>query len=159
MKEYLFYDLLDYMGVTSYLYSFTNIKVNDETWGFYLAVECVEESFAERNYGSNYGMLYKPESMGMNGKKEDNSGADGKDNNGAPNMNGKNNNGGKFGPGMNGENNNDNMPQEGNMAQGGNGQGMPQNDNGSNMQPGINDDNSGENKMPLFNGNEDKKIT
>lgn len=122
MKEYLFYDLLDYMGVTSSLYSFTNIKVNDETWGFYLAVECVEESFAERNYGSNYGMLYKPESMGMNGKKEDNSGADGKDNNGAPNMNGKNNNGGKFGPGMN-------------------------------------DYNSGENKMPLFNGNEDKKIT
>lgn len=165
MKEYLSYDLLDYMGVTSPLYSFTNIKVNDETWGFYLAVECVEESFAERNYGSNYGMLYKPESMGMNGKKEDNNGADGKDNNGAPNMNGKDNNGGKFGPGMNGQNNNANMPQgnipqganDGNMPQGNNGQSMPQDANGNNMPPGINGDNSGENKMPLFNGNEDKK--
>lgn len=156
MKEYLSYDLLDYMGVTSSLYSFSNIKVNDETWGFYLAVECVEESFAERNYGSNYGMLYKPESMGMNGKKEDNNRADGKDNNGAPNMNGKDNNGGKFGPGMNGQNNNANMPQganDGNMPQGNNGQGMPQDANGSNMPPGINGDNSGENKMPFFNGN------
>jgi len=31
-------------------------------WGFYLAVEGLEKSFLKRNYGSNYGNLYKPES-------------------------------------------------------------------------------------------------
>lgn len=65
MKEYLSYDLLDYMGVTSPLYSYSNVTVNGENIGFYLAIEGLEESFAQRNYGSDYGMLYKPEGMGM----------------------------------------------------------------------------------------------
>ncbi|MDU4952663.1 MULTISPECIES: CotH kinase family protein [Clostridium] len=145
MKEYLSYDLLDYMGVVSPLYSFTNIMVNDETWGFYIAVECVEESFAERNYGSNYGMLYKPESMGMNAKKKENNGENdkNKDNNGPPDMNGKGNNGGNIGPGMKGD-----------MPQGENAPNIPQGGNGGNMPPEINGENFGENKMPLFNGND-----
>ncbi len=67
MKEYLSYDLLDYMGVTSPLNSYTNVTVNGEDIGFYLAIEGLEESFAQRNYGLDYGMLYKPEGMGMGG--------------------------------------------------------------------------------------------
>lgn len=143
MKEYLSYDLLDYMGVVSPLYSFTNIEVNNETWGFYLAVECVEESFAERNYGSDYGMFYKPESMSMNGNKEENNGGDGNNegNNGPPDMNG--NGGGNGKPGMGDENNDTNTSQEG----------MPQGGNGGNMPPNMNGENSGENEMPFPNNN------
>lgn len=73
MKDYLSYDLMTYMGVKTPLFAYTKVTVNGEDWGFYLAVEALEESFAQRNYGSDYGMLYKPESMGMrgNGKMED----------------------------------------------------------------------------------------
>lgn len=67
MKDYLSYDLMTYMGVATPLYSYTNVTVNGDSWGFYLAVEALEESFAQRNYGSDYGMLYKPESMGARG--------------------------------------------------------------------------------------------
>ncbi|PYG89550.1 CotH protein [Ruminiclostridium sufflavum DSM 19573] len=72
MKEYLSYDLMSYMGVTTPLYSYTNVTVNGKDWGFYLAVEALEESFAQRNYGESYGKLYKPESMGMRGNGNEN---------------------------------------------------------------------------------------
>lgn len=62
MKEYLSYDLLSNMGIASPAYAFTNIKVNGEPWGLYLAVEPIEEEFIERYYGSLSGNLYKPES-------------------------------------------------------------------------------------------------
>jgi spore coat protein CotH len=65
MKEYLSYDLMSYIGVAAPLYSFSNISVNGEAWGLYLAVECLNESFAQRNYGEDYGALYKVESMSM----------------------------------------------------------------------------------------------
>ena len=65
MKEYMSYDLLTYMGVPSSLYSFANVTVNGEAWGLYLALEVPEESYAERNFGSDYGDLYKPESTDM----------------------------------------------------------------------------------------------
>ncbi|AGL00520.1 CotH kinase family protein [Desulfoscipio gibsoniae] len=64
MKEYLAYDVFASMGVVTPLYSFANITVNGEPWGLYLAVEAMEESFAERNFGSTYGNLYKPEGAG-----------------------------------------------------------------------------------------------
>lgn len=67
MKEYLSYQLMDYIGVTSPLYTFANITVNGESWGFYLAIEALEESFALRSYGADYGQLYKPEGMDMGG--------------------------------------------------------------------------------------------
>ena len=67
MKEYLSYDMMSFMGVTSPLYSFANITVNGEAWGCYLAIEALEESFALRNYGTSYGQLYKPEGMEMGG--------------------------------------------------------------------------------------------
>nr|WP_307990552.1 CotH kinase family protein [uncultured Niameybacter sp.] len=67
MKEYLSYDLMSYLGMVTPLYSYTQINVNGEPWGLYLALEGMEESFATRNFGTNYGELYKPETMGMNG--------------------------------------------------------------------------------------------
>jgi spore coat protein CotH len=67
LKEYLSYDMLRYIGVTTPLYCYASVTVNGEPWGLYLAVEAIEESFLARNYGSDTGSLYKPESMGGRG--------------------------------------------------------------------------------------------
>ena len=67
LKDYLCYQLMGSFGVDAPLCSFVYITVNDEDWGLYLAVEGVEESFLQRNYGSGYGELYKPESQSMGG--------------------------------------------------------------------------------------------
>lgn len=67
MKEYLAYDIMDFAGVDAPLFSFADISLNGEAWGFYLAVEALDNSYAQRVYGKDYGNLYKPESMGMRG--------------------------------------------------------------------------------------------
>ncbi|MDO4336628.1 MAG: CotH kinase family protein [Eubacteriales bacterium] len=67
LKDYLVYQMMGSFGVSAPLCSFVYITVNGEDWGLYLAVEGVEESFLERNYGSDYGELYKPDSMSMGG--------------------------------------------------------------------------------------------
>lgn len=67
MKDYLTYQMMAQMGVASPLCSYANIMVNGEDWGLYLAVEGIEESFLQRNYGKNYGELYKPDSQSMGG--------------------------------------------------------------------------------------------
>ena len=67
MKDYLTYQLMREFGADAPLCSFSYITVNGEDWGLYLAVEGVEESFLQRNYGSDYGQLYKPDSMDMGG--------------------------------------------------------------------------------------------
>ena len=67
MKDYLVYTLMNEFGVNSSLCSYVYITVNGEDWGLYVAVEGVEEAFLERNYGSNYGELYKPDSMSFGG--------------------------------------------------------------------------------------------
>ena len=71
MKEYLSYDMFEFLGVNTPAYAFADITVNGEEWGFYLAVEAVEREWAERTYGSDYGQLYKPESMDMGGGAPD----------------------------------------------------------------------------------------
>ncbi|NLJ70406.1 MAG: spore coat protein CotH [Clostridiaceae bacterium] len=67
MKDYLSYTMMKEFGVNTPLCSFVYITVNGEDWGLYLAVEGIEEAFLERNYGSNYGELYKPDSMNFGG--------------------------------------------------------------------------------------------
>ena len=62
MKEYLSYDMFEYMGVPAPLCTFVNISINGQPWGLYVAVESVDESFLKRNFGEDYGELYKPES-------------------------------------------------------------------------------------------------
>lgn len=69
MKDYLAYRLMYEFGVASPLCSFTYITVNGEDWGLYLAVEAVEEAFLQRNYGNDYGELYKPDSMNIGTEK------------------------------------------------------------------------------------------
>lgn len=63
MKDYLTYTMMQAFAVCSSLCSYVSITVNGEAWGLYLAVEGVEEAFLERNYGSDYGELYKPDSQ------------------------------------------------------------------------------------------------
>ncbi|MBP5265042.1 MAG: CotH kinase family protein [Lachnospiraceae bacterium] len=67
MKDYVAYTLMYDFGVAAPLCSFAYVTVNGEDWGLYLAVEAVEDSFIQRNYGDNYRELYKPDSMGFGG--------------------------------------------------------------------------------------------
>lgn len=104
MKEYISYDLYNFMGIAVPEMSFSNIKVNNEEWGFYLAIEVIDERYLENNFGTTEGNLYKPETTGMgagnNGKGGGNPPAMGNGN--PPDMNGGNrNNGMKNPPEMN----------------------------------------------------------
>lgn len=67
LKDYLTYRMMSDIGVASPLCSYVYITVNGEDWGLYLAVEGIEEAFLQRNYGSDYGELYKPDSMNFGG--------------------------------------------------------------------------------------------
>ncbi len=77
LKEYMSYALMDYMDIPSSLHTFADIYVNGEHYGFFLALEDVDESFFERNYGEDYaGEAYKPESMDMKDNGGDMGGGD-----------------------------------------------------------------------------------
>ena len=76
MKEAIVYDMYQYLGVDASLYNYAKVSVNGDYQGVYLALEAVEDSFMLRNYGTENGNLYKPESMGVGG------GVDGKDGDG-----------------------------------------------------------------------------
>lgn len=67
MKEALIYDMYQYLGADASLYNYAQISVNGEYWGVYLAIEAVEDSFMLRNYGTQDGELYKPDSMNIGG--------------------------------------------------------------------------------------------
>lgn len=67
MKDYLSYQLMAQMGVPSPLCSYAYLTINGEEWGLYLAVEDVEDAFLARNYGSDHGELYKPDSQSFGG--------------------------------------------------------------------------------------------
>ena len=67
MKDFLVYQLMNQFGADAPLCSYVYITVNGEDWGLYLAVEGVEDAFLERNYGNDYGELYKPDSMNLGG--------------------------------------------------------------------------------------------
>ena len=64
MREYLTYELAEQMGLPTPGYSFVNVYVNDELYGFYLAVQQVDEQYLESNFGNSYGALYKGEMTG-----------------------------------------------------------------------------------------------
>ena len=66
LKDYVSYQLMDSFGAYAPLCSFVNITLNGEDWGLYLAVEAIEESYAQRVFGNNYGQIYKPDNMDMN---------------------------------------------------------------------------------------------
>ena len=60
MKDALVYDMFRFMGGEAPLYNFAKISVNGNYWGVYLALEAVDQSFLERNYGRQTGACYKP---------------------------------------------------------------------------------------------------
>lgn len=66
MKDYITYQMMNEMGADAPLSSFIWVTVNGKDWGLYLAAESVEESFAQRLYGSSSSEIYKPDSMDMN---------------------------------------------------------------------------------------------
>jgi len=75
MKEAIIYDMYQYIGADASLYNYAKVSVNGEYWGVYLALEGVEESFMLRNFGTQDGELYKPDSMEMGGGDDSSSGS------------------------------------------------------------------------------------
>ena len=71
MKEAIIYDMFEFLDADASLYNYAQISVNGEYWGVYLALEAVEESFMLRNYGTEKGYLYKPDSMDFGGGDKD----------------------------------------------------------------------------------------
>lgn len=67
MKDYLTYTMMAEFGAVTPLCSYAYLTVNGEDWGLYLAVEGVEDSFLTRNWGTNAGELYKPDSLSFGG--------------------------------------------------------------------------------------------
>lgn len=76
MKDFIVYQMMGRFGVSAPLCSFAYITINGEDWGLYLAVEAVEDSFLQRNYGADYGELYKPDSMSFGGGRGNGEGFD-----------------------------------------------------------------------------------
>ena len=64
MKDYLTYRMMAEFGVDAPLCSFVYITVNGEDFGLYLAVECIDDAFIERNLSTDGGFLYKPDGTG-----------------------------------------------------------------------------------------------
>lgn len=73
MKDYLTYKMMAAMGAEAPECSFIHVKVNGKDWGLYLAVEGIEDSFSQRNYGSDTDQIYKPdfEEAGGQGNSSD----------------------------------------------------------------------------------------
>ncbi|MBP5623763.1 MAG: CotH kinase family protein [Lachnospiraceae bacterium] len=67
MKEAIGYDMFEFLDADASLYNYASVSVNGEYIGVYLALEAVEQSFMLRNYGTQDGELYKPDSMEIGG--------------------------------------------------------------------------------------------
>ena len=68
LKEFMSYDLFRFMDVPASYAVMSEVYLNGEYWGCYVALEAIEESFAMRNFQASYGQFYKPENtMGMRG--------------------------------------------------------------------------------------------
>lgn len=61
MKTYLCYEMMRSLDIPTPLCSFTAVHINGEFLGVYAASELFSESFALRNFGYDYGQIYKPE--------------------------------------------------------------------------------------------------
>lgn len=107
LREALAYDMYAFLDADASLYNYAIVYLNGEYFGCYLALEGVDKSFAKRNYGEDYGELYKPDLTGNadRNKIDDELGAsDGND----------------FGAIFGGQNGFPSMPNMGGQADGGN---------------------------------------
>ena len=71
LKTWITYDMMNHMGVPTPLCSWTWVRVNGNDWGLFLAIEEPEEAFAKRNYGKDYGQLYKPDYLRLSDENAD----------------------------------------------------------------------------------------
>ena len=71
LKTWITYDMMNHMGVPTPLCSWTWVRVNGNDWGLFLAIEEPEEAFAKRNYGNDYGQLYKPDYLRLSDENAD----------------------------------------------------------------------------------------
>ena len=71
LKTYMVYDMMAFMEVPAPLCSYVWVTVNGEDWGLFLAVEEPEEAFARRNFGNDYGKLYKPDYRSLSAENAD----------------------------------------------------------------------------------------
>lgn len=71
LKNYIAYDMMEFMDVPSPLCSYVWVTVNGEDWGLFLAIEEPEEAFARRNFGADYGKLYKPDYRSLEAENND----------------------------------------------------------------------------------------
>jgi hypothetical protein len=72
MKDYLSYEIMDYIGVDTPLKNYAEVTVNGEGYGFFVALERYDEAFMDRVYNTSGGELYSVKiSMGMRGDFED----------------------------------------------------------------------------------------
>ena len=71
MKTWITYDMMNHMDIPTPLCSWAWVRVNGEDWGLFLAVEEPEEAFAKRNFGNDYGQLYKPDYRKLDAENAD----------------------------------------------------------------------------------------
>ena len=71
MKAWIAYDMMEFMEVPAPLRSYVWVTVNGEGWGLFLAIEEPEEAFARRNFGNDYGRLYKPDYKRLDAENAD----------------------------------------------------------------------------------------
>ena len=72
MKDYLSYEIMNYISVATPLTNFADVSVNGEGFGFYLALERYDKAFLDRVYQTSAGQLYSVKiAMGRRGDFED----------------------------------------------------------------------------------------
>ncbi len=72
MKDYIAYDIMNYIGVDTPLANYATVSVNGEDYGFGIALERYDQAFLARVYGISAGELYNVKiSMGRRGDFED----------------------------------------------------------------------------------------
>ena len=72
MKDYLSYEIMNYIGVESPLTNYANVTVNGEDYGFCIALERYDKSYLDRAYSTSGGQLYSVKiGMGRRGDFED----------------------------------------------------------------------------------------
>ncbi|XQY91868.1 CotH kinase family protein [Metabacillus sp. HB246100] len=64
MKEFVSYELMEQMGITTPGHSYMKVMVNGEYYGLMLGVEAIDETFIAKNFNTTQGYLYKPDGTG-----------------------------------------------------------------------------------------------
>ena len=58
MKDYMAYEIMDYIGVAAPLHNYAKVTVNGEDYGFFVALERYDKAFLDRVYNTSGGELY-----------------------------------------------------------------------------------------------------